>query len=116
MMTGFEPGTTLASVPRCIPVDLPQRLHKVCVLLWRLPKDEVPFAVPRSIAALPGSSGGFRTHSSWARLSVVLNQLYRDDQESKNVHTLRCQNGWSMVVSLLVNLEDGRAIFSQDLA
>ena len=24
---------------------LPQRLHKVCVLLWRLPKDEVPFAV-----------------------------------------------------------------------
>ncbi len=24
---------------------LPQRLHRVCVLLWRLPKDEVPFAV-----------------------------------------------------------------------
>ena len=24
---------------------LPQRLHRVWVLLWRLPKDEVPFAV-----------------------------------------------------------------------
>ena len=23
---------------------IPQRLHRVCVLLWRLPKDEVPFA------------------------------------------------------------------------
>ena len=23
---------------------VPQRLHNVCVLLWRLPKDEVPFA------------------------------------------------------------------------
>lgn len=25
--------------------DIPQRLHNVCDLLWRLPKDEVPFAV-----------------------------------------------------------------------
>ena len=24
---------------------LPQRLQSVCVLLWRLPKDEVPFAM-----------------------------------------------------------------------
>ena len=24
---------------------VPQRLHRVWVLLWRLPKDEVPFAV-----------------------------------------------------------------------
>ena len=31
---------------------LPQRLHKVWVLLWRLPKDEVPFAVCVSVAAL----------------------------------------------------------------
>ena len=23
---------------------IPHRLHNVCVLLWRLPKDEVPFA------------------------------------------------------------------------
>ena len=26
-------------------VDIPQRLQSVCDLLWRLPKDEVPFAV-----------------------------------------------------------------------
>lgn len=26
-------------------LDVPQRLHSVCVLLWRLPKLEVPFAV-----------------------------------------------------------------------
>lgn len=26
-------------------VDVPQRRHRVCVLLWRLPKDEVPFAL-----------------------------------------------------------------------
>ena len=25
--------------------NIPQRLQSVCVLLWRLPKDEVPFAV-----------------------------------------------------------------------
>jgi len=24
---------------------IPQRLHRTCVLLWRLPKDEVPLAV-----------------------------------------------------------------------
>lgn len=27
---------------------IPQRLHKVCDLLWRLPKDEVPFAVVKN--------------------------------------------------------------------
>ena len=26
-------------------IDIPQRLQSVCDLLWRLPKDEVPFAV-----------------------------------------------------------------------
>lgn len=25
--------------------DIPQRLHSVCVLLWRFPKEEVPFAI-----------------------------------------------------------------------
>ena len=30
-------------------MSLPQRLHKVCVLLWRLPKDEVPLAIWRSV-------------------------------------------------------------------
>ena len=25
--------------------NIPQRLHSVCVLLWRFPKEEVPFAV-----------------------------------------------------------------------
>jgi hypothetical protein len=29
-------------------MDIPQRLHRVCVLLWRLPKLEVPFAVSQS--------------------------------------------------------------------
>ena len=32
---------------------LPQRLHRVCVLLWRLPKDEVPFAVRIDQFAVP---------------------------------------------------------------
>lgn len=26
-------------------MSVPHRRHSVCVLLWRLPKDEVPFAV-----------------------------------------------------------------------
>lgn len=47
--------------------NLPQRLHKVCVLLWRLPKDEVPLASWRSVAALLGLYQAFRTHSFWAR-------------------------------------------------
>ena len=29
----------------CATEDIPQRLHSVCVLLWRFPKEEVPFAV-----------------------------------------------------------------------
>ena len=32
---------------------LPQRLQSVCVLLWRLPKDEVPFAVGIDQFAVP---------------------------------------------------------------
>lgn len=54
--------------------SLPQRLHKVCVLLWRLPKDEVPFAVWMSIAALLGLCWVLVTHSSWARMSVTSSQ------------------------------------------
>lgn len=30
--------------------DIPQRLQSVCVLLWRLPKLEVPFAVSQSVS------------------------------------------------------------------
>ena len=33
-------------------MNLPQRLHKVCVLLCRLPKDEVPLAIWTSVATL----------------------------------------------------------------
>ena len=29
-----------------LPSHIPQRLHRTCVLLWRLPKLDVPFAVP----------------------------------------------------------------------
>ena len=29
--------------------DVPHLLHRVCDLLWRLPKDEVPFAVKVSM-------------------------------------------------------------------
>ena len=40
---------------------VPQRLHSVCVLLWRLPKDEVPFAV--GIDQLPSLEFMFALHS-----------------------------------------------------
>ena len=32
-------------VPAIWRVKIPQRRHSVCVLLWRLPKELVPFAV-----------------------------------------------------------------------
>jgi len=34
-------------------VDVPQRLHSVCVLLWRFPKLEVPFAISQSVSRPP---------------------------------------------------------------
>jgi len=36
--------------------DLPQRLHNVCVLLWRLPKLDVPFAVKLSVSLIRSRS------------------------------------------------------------
>lgn len=46
-------------------IDVPQRLHSVCVLLWRFPKLEVPFAVSHSQSrnSISGAaSGKRRTH------------------------------------------------------
>lgn len=44
-------------------LDLPQRLHKVCVLLWRLPNELVPFAVKLSVFGWKVSAGReLRTH------------------------------------------------------
>ena len=40
---------TTTEVERMDELSLPQRLHKVCVLLWRFPKDEVPLAIWRSV-------------------------------------------------------------------
>jgi len=39
----FSPGNRL---------HWPQRLHRVCVLLWRFPKLEVPFAAKLSVVDL----------------------------------------------------------------
>jgi hypothetical protein len=55
--------------------DVPQRLHSVCVLLWRFPKLEVPFAVSQSVShsGLSRRVGVRRTHFGlelWTRLSV----------------------------------------------
>ena len=50
-----EVGVGLASGRRGEDEIIPQRLHRVCVLLWRLPKDEVPFAVGIDQFAVPWS-------------------------------------------------------------
>lgn len=86
-------------------VSLPQRLHRVCVLLWRLPKDEVPFAIGRSVAALFGSSGTLRTHSSWARISVVSDQPWYDSQLWKDTYP-RAVN--VVIVWVVVTVNFGR--------
>jgi hypothetical protein len=43
---------------------VPQRLQSVCVLLWRFPKLEVPFAVSRSVSKCGWRvrTGARRTH------------------------------------------------------
>lgn len=48
--------------------SLPQRLHRVCVLLWRLPKELVPFAVVDGQLPSPLEMCVLRlTYSSWIR-------------------------------------------------
>lgn len=83
-----EPVQILAFLPQGIPIDLPQRLHKVCVLLWRLPKDEVPFAIWRSVAALLGLCQARSTHSSWAILSSASSQLRNGSELRRDIQTL----------------------------
>jgi len=56
---------------------VPQRLHRTCVLLWRLPKLAVPFAVQMvSIAVLHMiiflSSGRTHCGGGWRRVVVVM--------------------------------------------
>lgn len=40
-----DPSETVHSFSGRFDLDVPQRLQRVWVLLWRLPKDEVPFAM-----------------------------------------------------------------------
>ena len=74
-LTSVWARNVLFTATNALWVNLPQRLHRVCVLLWRLPKDEVPFAIGRSVAALFGLARAFGTHSSWARISAASGQL-----------------------------------------
>ena len=48
---------------------LPQRLHRVCVLLWRLPKDGVPFSVGIDQFAVP------QVHPPPCLNVLILNQV-----------------------------------------
>ena len=69
-------GKSLCTAAGAEEMDMssPQRLHNVCVLLWRLPKDEVPLAGWRSVAARLGRWWAGGTHSSWARTSAAASQ------------------------------------------
>jgi hypothetical protein len=53
---------------------VPQRLQSVCVLLWRFPKLEVPFAVSRSVSkfVLVVRVGARRTHCGLGTVRRVM--------------------------------------------
>jgi hypothetical protein len=55
-------SSNIVRVGECI--HIPQRRQSVCVLLWRLPKLEVPFAVSQSVSRIPAFAGRLvsRTH------------------------------------------------------
>jgi hypothetical protein len=52
---------------------VPQRLQSVCVLLWRFPKLEVPFAISESVSmfVVSGAVGVRRTHFGWGLEKVT---------------------------------------------
>jgi hypothetical protein len=56
-------------------IDVPQRLQSVCVLLWRLPKLEVPFAVDGQFSRTQSRrrrSGVRRTHSGLGTAASIV--------------------------------------------
>jgi hypothetical protein len=53
---------------------VPQRLQSVCVLLWRFPKLEVPFAISQSVSmfGLRVRLGARRTHFGLGTVSKIV--------------------------------------------
>lgn len=50
---------------------VPQRLHNVCDLLWRLPNDEVPFAVVQELVVEERARCDRWTYSWWIQGSCM---------------------------------------------